>query len=64
MEEKKGGNDKLLSKVISVGIFNNALAWQQKQLLRMISAELLFWTGLGSKKNAFFPIPGGHRLEK
>lgn len=42
MEEKKGGNDKLLSEVISVGIFNNALAWQQKQLLRMISAELLF----------------------
>lgn len=39
---EKGGNDKLLSKVISVGIFNNALAWQQKQLLRMISAELLF----------------------
>lgn len=59
IEGKKGGNGKLLSKVISVGIFNNALAWQQKQVLKMISAELLFWAGLGTTttKKAYFLIP-------
>lgn len=59
LKEKKGGNGKLLSKVISVGIFNNALAWQQKQVLKMISAELLFWAGLGTTttKKAYFLIP-------
>lgn len=65
IEGKKGGNGKLLSKVISVGIFNNALAWQQKQVLRMISAELLFWAGLGTTtKKSLFSNSEGHRLEK